>query len=402
MYTLDEFSTIFRNKMSFSRIKKIHAIKEYFMSMDTHTLVAQDAEDFLLEIITFTNNHPDLEEQVFHDVIEILFDRYSKGTPYQLYDINLPQNSSFQEMNRSLTRFFSGQIQRDMFDFIPDNVFEIDEISEEITIKMRYREFEKDIITGDRSNNIIVSGQIPIFINRIRKKALISTGNLKATKLIVGAINVNLGTTITLSKIEIEDEAKRMPNLVANDRFAPLTILAVMLILVDLNPNNFIINDLLSIAFNNNDAPRVKNAQLGGNHLLQDVDVIHRIYRGDRITNFLLSFVHLNAREAADLTGVVLFDFRTGFKLQFGDSTTGSYKKTSAAMDIEVIIRTTLNNPQTVYNAMQAIQTRLPNIPVHDQQLMRDIFVGLRDTLSGLLPNDKAIMVEYLNRTYGL
>lgn len=193
-----------------------------------------------------------------------------------------------------------------------------------------------------------------------------------------------------------------MPNLVANDRFSPLTILAITLILVELNRNNFVLNDLLSISFNNEDAPRVKHAQLGGNHLIQDADVVNRIYRGDRITHFLVSVAHLNSRQAADMTGEILFDFRTGFKLQFGEQTSGVYKKTDAAMDIESIIRTALRSSVTVSNAINAIRTRLPNIPAQDQQMVRDILTEVRTALGDILPNDKLIMEDYLTRTFGL
>lgn len=285
---------------------------------------------------------------------------------------------------------------------MPENSITIDDTAEDVTIKMRFKEFEKDIVSGARTKNILVSGQIPIYINIRKKIAIINTGYLKAAKLLSKVINETTGTTISISQIDVESESEQMPNLIANDRFSPLTILAITLILVELNKNNFVLNDLLSISFNNEDAPRVKHAQLGGNHLIQDSDVVNRIYRGDRITHFLVSVAHLNSRQTADMTGEILFDFRTGFKLQFGEQTSGVYKKTDAAMDIEAIIRATLKKSDTVLNAIQTIRTRLPNIPAQDQQMIRDILLDVRNALSELLPNDKLLIEDYLNRTFGL
>lgn len=170
MYTLDQFSKTYRYKMAHNKIKKIEVIKEYFATNYDHTMVAQESEELLLEVISYTIGKPDQEEKIFIEIIEILHDRYSLGTPYQMYDVNLPTNASFDEILKQIRRLFKDPIQRDMFDFLPEQSITIDDTAEDVTIKMRFKEFEKDIVSGARTKTILVSGQIPVYVNIKKKK----------------------------------------------------------------------------------------------------------------------------------------------------------------------------------------------------------------------------------------
>lgn len=86
----------------------------------------------------------------------------------------------------------------------------------------------------------------------------------------------------------LQNEAKTMKNARISP-YAPITLLSVYLIFKEIENIGFIVDSVDSLNFHNENAPRVKNARLGGNDLLDDPDVITKIHSGDKITRFTIS-----------------------------------------------------------------------------------------------------------------
>ncbi|MDD1515790.1 hypothetical protein [Priestia megaterium] len=406
MVTIEQFVRIFRTKISYGKKKRLSAIQEYFATEHETQYDFNESDQCLEAIVMFVQEHPQLEEAVFTDIIDLLHDRYSLGDAFILYNASISNNLNFNQLYGVIRNLFENTIERDMFDFDADNIA-VDEIGQIVKVKCRYREYQRDIGNDTRSEDVNHSGQIPILFNFEMEKVVINTGYHKAANTLAKAINDSL-TNVSLHEINIKNDVLTIPNLVANPTFHPLTLLSISLILEELNRNNYIVNDILSISFNNQQAPRVKKASLGGTNLLQDSDVIHRIYRGDCITNFLLDIIHIKQTDQGDQTDLlaeVLFDFRSGFKISFFNTQTpGMMSVEDASLSIENIIREAINGQNIVQNTIRIINANLPLIQANNQELLVTVLRELRDSLSDIITNaqDRNVVVDYINNTYGV
>ncbi|MCU5437825.1 hypothetical protein [Bacillus thuringiensis] len=403
MINLEQFVRIFRSKISHGKKKRMEAITKYFAVKYERQYEFETSEQCLEIICSFIQEHPEFEQQVFVDIIDLLYDRYSLGEPYIAYNLSVTRGVTFNEISQSISGFFRNTIVRNMFDFESDNVEEIDRVGETIKIRCRYKEYKKDIINDTRSDEVNHSGQIPIFFDFQRNKVLISTGYQKASNTIAKAFNESL-TNVKLKDIVVKDDVRTMPNLIGGE-YHPLTLLSIYLMLHGLNNRNYIVNDILSISFNNDEAPRVKRARLGGTNLLQDSDVIHRIYRGDCITNFILSIVHLNEMDEYDLSAEVLFDFRSGLKLSFFDlQIPGSITIEDASLEIENVIQQSISNPDTVATTQELINENLMRLEANNTELLSRVIRDLRDNICEIVENEdiRSQIERFINQTYRL
>lgn len=67
-----------------------------------------------------------------------------------------------------------------------------------------------------------------------------------------------------------------------------LSLITINLIYDKLVQFDYSVLNVISLSFNNNGAPRIKNAKLGGVDLFQDLDIVARIHNKDRITSFAI------------------------------------------------------------------------------------------------------------------
>lgn len=403
MVTISQFSRIFRTKISYGKKKRLAAIQEYFATEhNTQYEFGNDSEQCLKHIVSFVTENPNFEQNVFTDIIDLLHDRYSLGDAFIVYNVSVNQQINFEDFKKIMSDFFENTIEREMFDFDADHFIE-DNIDETIKIKAKYKEYQRDLVNDSRSENINHSGQIPVYFDFQNKKVLVNTGYYKAAKSLVSSLNESIAT-IQLSERKVKDDVRLMPNLITTD-FNPLSILSLNLILQELSKNSYIVNDILSISFNNEQAPRVKNARIGGTNLLQDSDVIHRVYRGDCITNFLLDIIHLNDNGQADLIAEVLIDFRTDLKISFFNlQIHGILTVEESCLEIERIIYTAIHDQATITNTLAQINTNLPRIQTGNEELFIRVLTDIKDNIKTLITNDddRNAVEGYLNSTYRL
>ncbi|MEJ9232571.1 hypothetical protein LAV79_24600 [Peribacillus butanolivorans] len=403
MVTIEQFVRIYRAKISFGKKKRLSAIQEYFATEhNTQYEFNEDSNQCLEIIINFVQENPLMEQNVFTDIVDLLHDRYSLGDAFIIYNADINQNLDFDRFSEVINDLFENTIERDMFNFDADHV-NVDDVGQTIKIKCRYREYQRDIGNDIRSENINHSGQIPIYFDFSKQKILINTGYNKAANTLVKAINESINS-FSIYEVKVKDNVRQIPNLIGVTDFDPLSLLSLYLILQELSSNNYIVNDILSISFNNEQAPRVKKARLGGTNLLQDSDVVHRVYRGDCITNFILDIIHLNHHGQADLIAEVHFDFRTDLKVSFISlQTPGTLTVQDACLEIEQIINNAIDQ-NTVQHTLALINANLPRMEVNNQELFANVLINIKEQLCGIITNqeDKDAVEGYFNTTYRL
>ncbi|MGG4559102.1 hypothetical protein [Bacillus toyonensis] len=405
MITYDQFGRIFRAKISHGKRQRLKAIQEYFATRLGEQHEFLESEECLEIILRYAELHLDREQQVLSDIIDLLHDRYSNGNSFYIYNLTTNQNLTLDDFIGVIEDFFGNTIVRDMFDFTNDQGLIIDRIGETVKVKAKYKEFQKDIGNDARTDTINHSGQIPVLFDFSNQKALINTGYNKAANTLIKAINEALGTSLGLREINIKNEVRLLPNLIGTQGLCPLTMLSVFLILQELSRNNYVVNDIIAISFNNEEAPRVKRANLGGTNLLQDSDVIHRIYRGDCITHFLLDIIHINNNANTDFISDVLFDFRSGLKLTFSNTQLfGVMTEEQVLIELENIIDQSINNQNTAAIAQGLINGILPSLNTNNEELLVHVIRDLRDSICNLIndENNRSDVRNYINTTYRL
>lgn len=400
MINIEQFTRVYTAKIKFNKKSRLSAIQEYFATEHDLQLSFEDDSNKALErILEYSSSEPNKEQEIFNDIINLLHDRYSMGEAFIVYNLNT--TLSFDEVSNSITEMAEEKLDYEMFEFEFSNV-NVDSLSKEIKIKFKYKEYQKDIANNLRSDIVNNSGQIPLIIEMNSNKVLVHTGYNKASNHLIKLINDST-LIFSISEIKVKNDVSRMPNLVVNNSFNPISILSLNLLLSSLNSNQYLVQDILSISFNNEDAPRVKKARLGGTNLLEDADVIHRIYRGDSITNFIVEVLHLNEIGEVDLIAEIHVDFRNELKLTFYNAQPINYTVELATLDLEQIIRKVINSQETVIKTDDLINTNLPLLQANNTELVSDVLKRIKEELKNKVDaSAKTEIDEYFRVNYQL
>ena len=401
---IEQFKSVYSHKMGYAKAKRIKAIHSYFANEWNLTMKTNEPNECLNEILNYTLDNPESEAQVLADIVDILNDRYSHGNPFYLFDVVFEQNVTVDSLSHLLSSSFSGTISSEMFDFHPHRAHRIDRLNSTVTIECRYEEFRPDL-TGEnlRISEIANSGQIPVTISIQRKKMLINSGYNKAASNLAEVLNRACRSKFSTKPLDIQREAQHMPNLISvNNAFHALTLLTLKLILADFNNPPYTVHDIISISFNNEEAIRVKNARLAGTRLIDDPDVIERVYIGDKITHFVINLIRFTSTGAVDFSSDVLIDFRNGLKIQFANSEYENWMVADIAFHLEEMIRMSIIDKNSAINAEKYITQRMTLIPIRDRELLTNFLHGIRQQLISLLPRDSEQIIAYFSDTLGL
>lgn len=385
---IEQFQNLFLQKTRERNwAKRQNSIADYLISQ--HNLDISDdltSQQLLLNIIQLVNENPEEGDSILSDIVLILNDRYSLGEPYLFSQIQT--NISANDFSDSITEIFDEIKSFDSFDFEIIDTPIYDEISENVELKIRYTDWYINNFTQERERELS-SGTIHLHFLISKGLCLSSkSGYNKLFSKLLSFLEDNL-EDFKSSNVYIQNKAKSLNK----SEFAPLTILASHLIYKKFADIGFKVQSVASITFNNEKAPYVKNAKLGGNNLFKDGDVIERIFRGDKITKFSVSLFKLNEDrdrgDSAIITNLTI-DFKSILKITFDDTEFSERVNQGIALQLYEAINSLISEENTVNEAEKLIQDNMKNVVTSGQLLSRFI-ENIRDDLLELIKDDKII-----------
>ncbi|ARX66041.1 hypothetical protein COL99_08460 [Bacillus toyonensis] len=369
--------------------KRLIAISDYLyehfsIEMSTNA----QAEIYLQRIIQLIRDHPEEESNLIDDLLNILTDRYSNGEPYFLSSLSTTVDAI--NLHNSLVDLLGDNtLSYDSFDFKMDNhVF--DQIKNTVNIRLRYTEWFINNVTKEREREMN-SGNITLHFDINNKLCMSShVGYSKVFSHLTTFICSSL-TNISIKPAHIQIKAKTMKN-ASLSSFAPITLLTIYLIFKEMHSMGFIVDSVDSLNFHNEKAPRVKNARLGGNDLLDDPDVITKIHSGDKITRFTISIKKINTYDdniERAVTTKLTVDFRGVLKFNFGESEFHEDVMKKVCLDLYQGIINSLESENTVEESVQLIQSRIMNLNRYTNALFSSVMTQVRENLLELFTLDE-------------
>lgn len=394
--TRTEFSDMFHSKIQYRTVQRLSAIKEYFAVTYDVIIDASTKDKCLASIFEFCTREPEFEQSVFDSIRDILWDRHSLGDPYYIYNLS-PHVSDFSTLARKLNRCLKGEIDQHLFTFnfgrfSFQRKFDVDWENKRIQGVCRYSEFRADY-RSERSDEVVYSGQISFLFDFESNRLLVGSGYNKAVSNLVKLINEQCKDLIRCLEINVRSLSTRMPNSTVSD-FSALTLLSVYLMQKGLKQSEYEVTNILSILFNNEKAPYVRNAKLSGENLLADYDVAQRVMRpGDKIVFFQV-FIRKVSPEGAAIVifmGDVTFDFRRGLKITIGNGAEKAVPHFETVFALEKIISGALVGPNTVHDAERIIKEELRDAA---KSPLERVFRALYKDLLKILPQEQSNVRE--------
>jgi len=376
--------------------KRLNAIVDYLVTQ--HDLdITEELSDqqYLLNIIQLINDNPEEADNILTDLVVILNDRYSLGEPYLFSQIDNEGNA--QTLSQSFAEVFDGIKSYESFDFELIELPIIDSVKQTVELKIRYTDWYINNFTSERERDLS-SGTIHLHFLLNEKICLSSkSGYNKLFSKLLGFLEENVEGFYS-KNVYIQNKVKSLKN----SEFAPLTLLASHLIYKKFADIGFKVQSVSSLTFNNEQAPYVKNAKLGGTNLFKDGDVIERIFRGDKITKFSVSLFKLNERDNAIITHLSV-DFKSVLKITFDDTEFSDRINLSIALELYQAINSLLLGTDTISEAEALIHENIKSVVTSGQLLTRFI-ENIKNDLNGFIENEEMLdkVNNYFSQKYNI
>ncbi|SFQ87208.1 hypothetical protein SAMN04487920_11318 [Bacillus mycoides] len=399
--SIGRFEEVYKQKMNYpkNREKRIVAIEDYFFeAYDIEVNFEKDKQkclDFILQFVEDENSPA--EEDVFSDIINVLEDRYSIGEPFFISSLNLG-SLSLDVLAEQLQEKFSGELIKESFCFSDSNITK-DNHAEFIKIDCKFTEFAKDIVSGQiNRGNKLYSGNLSIYVDVKNSVVIVRKSSYnKAVNQILDFINALIVSEGQGNIKPYYAQHKARGNK-ADLEYDNLTLITINIILNKLNINGYDLSNVVSLSFQNNGAPRIKNAKLGGVDLFQDLDIVARILNRDRINVFSVK-VSKALDDGSRIQVLLTVDFRGAFKILF-DEIEGiqpeNQKLNVIACEIYEIIQSMVTSKEEAELGQQIFEERiLPNSKPHPVILAT--LNKVEQELKGLLSESASVIEQYFN-----
>lgn len=320
--SIGRFEEVYTQKMTYpkNREKRILAIEDYFFeAYDMEVNFEKDKQkclDFILQFVE-DEDSPAAEDDVFNDIVNILEDRYSIGEPFFISSLNLG-SLLLNDLAEKLQEKFSREFIKESFCFNESNVTK-DEHAEVIKIDCKFTEFAKDIVSGQINRaNKLYSGNLSIYVDVKNSVVIVRKSSYnKAVNQILDFINALIVSEGQGNIKPYYAQHKARGNKADFD-YDNLTLITINFIFNKLNNKGYDLSNVVSLSFQNNGAPRIKNAKLGGVDLFQDLDIVARILNRDRINVFSVK-VSKTLDDGNRIQVLLTLDFRGTFKILFDE-----------------------------------------------------------------------------------
>ncbi|WP_089607424.1 hypothetical protein [Bacillus cereus] len=384
--------------------KKLFAISDYlFEHYNIEISINEQIETYLIRIIELIRNNPENENELIEDLLNILNDRYSNGEPY--FFSTLSTTLDVVTLHNSLVRLFgNNQLSYESFDFQMEK-HTYDSINKTVYIKLRYTQWHINNVTTEREREMH-SGSIALHFDLANKLCMSShIGYSKVFLDLTTFICSNLDNFI-IKPAYLQNQAKTMKN-ARTSQFASITLLSVYLIFKQIENIGFIVDSVDSLNFHNENAPRVKNARLGGNDLLDDPDVITKIHSGDKITRFTISIkkIYTNSGIERAVTTKLTIDFRGVLKFNFGESEFQEEVMKKVCLELYQGIINLLESDDTVENSEILIRERIMNSTRYTNALFAGVMAQVKENLLEIFNSDtesQTKIISYFRDKYNM
>ncbi|MDC6155681.1 hypothetical protein HOV72_007095 [Bacillus albus] len=384
--------------------KKLFAISDYLLEhYNIEISINEQIETYIIQIMELIRNNPENENDLIDDLLNILNDRYSNGEPYFFSALSTTLDAV--TLHNSLVRLFgNNQLSYGAFDFEMAN-HTYDSIEKTVYIKLRYTQWYINNVTTEREREMH-SGSIALHFDLTNKLCMSShIGYSKVFLDLTTYICSNL-ENFSIKPAYLQNEAKTMKNARISP-YAPITLLSVYLIFKEIENIGFIVDSVDSLNFHNENAPRVKNARLGGNDLLDDPDVITKIHSGDKITRFTISIkkIYTNSGIERIVTTKLTINFSGVLKFNFGESEFHEEVMKKVCLDLYQGIINLLKSDDTVENSEKLIQERIMNSTRYTNALFAGVMAQVKENLLEVFTSDTASqtkIISYFREKYNL
>ncbi|WP_416144120.1 hypothetical protein [Planococcus koreensis] len=396
---IGSFESLFTQKTRLNTEKRILAIEEYFAENHAIDISFNNDANTCLHFILQMVREDAENEIIMEDIASIVLDRYSVGDPYSL--AGLSTTMSLNEVEESIKSLF---LHRDI---IQDNMFfkdctEVikDEVSEKVEFKCRYIEYYRDPRTDELMHEV-QSGTIIVTLDL--KNNLFSTSMIGYSKVITKMVNLlkdNFHPQLNISPIYLQQNVRLLANASLAD-FAPLTLLVINLIFKKLNEMDYIVQSVDSLSFNNENAPRIKNAKLTGTDLFSDPDVVERIYNNDKITKFTVHIMRIVNGSLVLQTSLTI-DFRGMIKFIFNNTSVNTYTLYQVCIDLYNGIQELLINPHTLTTGQTLLKDTMQRQAFDTRPQFNAFIFTVRNELLEKIPSEADKINDYFKDNYNV
>ncbi|WP_024423397.1 hypothetical protein [Bacillus safensis] len=397
---IGRFESLFVQKMRSNKEKRLLAIEEYLaFSHDIEITFDGDTDKCLAFILQMTREEPENSDVVLSDIADIIMERYSVGLPYAISE--LETELSVRQIKKLLEPLF---LDRDCvyenLVFSDCHEITIDEVNERLELKGRYKEFYVDPKT-DELGREIQSGTMEVTFDLKNKLYITSkVGYNKVINKLINLIKENFYPQINIKPYYLQQNIRYIKNAATSD-FAPLTLLVINLIFKKFNDMGYIVQTVDSLSFNNENAPRIKNAKLTGTDLFKDPDVVERIYSEDKITKFTVHILKMIDGNAALLTDLTI-DFRGMIKFIFDNPNERTFTISQACIDLFNGIGELMEGEHTIEIGKTLLKENMQRLSFNTRPQFNAFMFTLRNELKDILPDKEEELQKFFFSSYNV
>ncbi|MCR1834534.1 hypothetical protein NSA56_08995 [Oceanobacillus caeni] len=392
---IEKFEKIYRQKIRHNKIKRLSAIGEYLSNnfgIDEDSFIQGNEQQCLQFVMQVVRDNIDESDQVLDDIANLLNDRYSVGEPYFLSI--LETDLSPVEISSLLQEIYESDdfIEYDSFEFTEPRI-DLDTTGKTVELTLRYSEFYQDPTTGEKGQEIY-SGKIGIIFDLNQKIALSTfAGYNKVINKLIQFTKESLGPTVNLKQVYVNQQTRNMPNARLTD-FDSLTLLVIRMIFDELKRMDYQLNSVDSISFDNDKAPRVKNATLGGKNLFADPDVIERIFNGDKISKFTITVSKYQNKVEVLTTGLTI-DFKGMLKIVFSEPNVKGYILKEICQELYYTIVNLLEDKQTIEIGSEIVNNQLSRDAFQSKKSFTQYVTTIEENLIKRIPDKEEEIRDY-------
>jgi uncharacterized protein YqfB (UPF0267 family) len=399
---IEQFQAVFRQKMKERNAhKRLNAIDEY-LTNEYNLNIPENAtsDQYLLHIMQLIRDNEDEADDILSDLVVILNDRYSNGEPYLFSSISTSMTA--EKLRDEIAGIFDGIKAYDSFDFELLEEPTVDPMKQVVNAKFRYTEWFINSVTQERERELN-SGTIHLHFFLNEKVCMSSrSGYNKLYSKLLHFIRDNL-ENFFFKHIYVQLKTKSMKNSSMSE-FAPLTLLAIHLIFKKFRELGFNVQSVGSISFNNEKAPHVKNAKLGGNNLFKDKEVVERIFNGDKITKFTVSLFKMNPNNRAVIVNLTV-DFKSILKFTFDESDFSETVIQNVCLELYKGIMNLIEADTTIEEGEQLLRQNLIKTAFTDNTAFYHLLKEIRDNLADITSDSPEItdkIFKYFHEKYNI
>lgn len=396
---ITKFASLFTQKMRTNKEKRLLAIEEYFaFSHDIEVSFGNDTDKCIAFILQITRENEENSDTILGDIADIIMERYSVGLPFAVSE--LETNLTLEEIKTFLENLFLEECSYENLVFHDCHEVNVDEIKETVEFKSRYKEFYVDP-KNDELGREINSGVIYVTFDLKNNLYITSmVGYNKIINMLIDLIKANYHPQINIKPYYIQQNVRALNNASTSD-FAPLTLLVINLIFKKINDMGYIVQSVDSISFNNENAPRIKNAKLTGTDLFKDPDVVERIYSEDKITKFTINIMKIVGGSAALITDLTI-DFRGMIKFIFDNHKEGALTISQACVDLFNGIGELMQDEFTIEIGQTLLKENMQRLAFDTRPQFNIFMYTLKNDLVDFLPEKEQEIKEYFMSAYNV